>query len=327
VLLVLVVAVGAFLFFPRGGNLSIATAATLTVLHGQVDAQKTGADFAPAFDGDLLTGGDVVRADAAGNAVVTFFDGSTLTVESGSQVKVASLTKTSSGGIQVAIEQTLGRTWASVQKLGSDSTFQIKTPTSTAAVRGTAFETVVETVNGVIATTIRTIEGQVVVQATSGGQTTVGPGEEVQVPQGAQAPANPTPQAPSPRLRFTPSANVGFTVIDPRGLQCSTTVRQIPGCNFNGAVVTIDGPAGSGKSTLARSLAPALGLPYLNTGLMYRAVARAAIERSVAADDEADVPALKGWRRELFGDKALALKHGQLALAVDKGRVVTVEKP
>jgi ribonuclease D len=46
----------------------------------------------------------------------------------------------------------------------------------------------------------------------------------------------------------------------------------------------------------------------------------------IAADDEADVPALKGWRRELFGDKALALKHGQLALAVEKGRVVTVEK-
>ena len=46
----------------------------------------------------------------------------------------------------------------------------------------------------------------------------------------------------------------------------------------------------------------------------------------IAADDEADVPALKGWRRELFGDKALALKHGQLALAVDKGHVVTVEK-
>ena len=46
----------------------------------------------------------------------------------------------------------------------------------------------------------------------------------------------------------------------------------------------------------------------------------------IAADDEADVPSLKGWRRELFGDKALALKHGKLALAVDKGRVVTVEK-
>jgi ribonuclease D len=46
----------------------------------------------------------------------------------------------------------------------------------------------------------------------------------------------------------------------------------------------------------------------------------------IAADDDADVPSLKGWRRELFGEKALALKHGKLALAVDKGRVVTVEK-
>jgi len=46
----------------------------------------------------------------------------------------------------------------------------------------------------------------------------------------------------------------------------------------------------------------------------------------IAADDEADVPALKGWRRELFGEKAIALKHGQLALAVDNGKVVMVEK-
>ena len=46
----------------------------------------------------------------------------------------------------------------------------------------------------------------------------------------------------------------------------------------------------------------------------------------IAADDDADVPALKGWRRELFGEKAIALKAGKLALAVDKGRVVTVDK-
>jgi ribonuclease D len=47
----------------------------------------------------------------------------------------------------------------------------------------------------------------------------------------------------------------------------------------------------------------------------------------IAADDHADVPALKGWRRELFGDKALALKSGRLALAIDKGRVNAIERP
>jgi ribonuclease D len=46
----------------------------------------------------------------------------------------------------------------------------------------------------------------------------------------------------------------------------------------------------------------------------------------IAADDAADVAAMKGWRREMFGDKALALKHGRLALAVDKHRVVAVER-
>jgi len=46
----------------------------------------------------------------------------------------------------------------------------------------------------------------------------------------------------------------------------------------------------------------------------------------IAADDHAEVPALHGWRRELFGEKALALKHGKLALAIERGRVATVER-
>ncbi|MBI5262834.1 MAG: ribonuclease D [Bradyrhizobium sp.] len=46
----------------------------------------------------------------------------------------------------------------------------------------------------------------------------------------------------------------------------------------------------------------------------------------IAADDDADVAALRGWRRELFGEAALRLKRGQLALAVDKGKVIVVER-
>jgi ribonuclease D len=46
----------------------------------------------------------------------------------------------------------------------------------------------------------------------------------------------------------------------------------------------------------------------------------------IAADDNADVAALHGWRRELFGEAALALKHGRLALAIEKGRVVRVDR-
>ncbi|MDQ4107990.1 MAG: (d)CMP kinase, partial [Actinomycetota bacterium] len=50
-------------------------------------------------------------------------------------------------------------------------------------------------------------------------------------------------------------------------------------------VVAIDGAAGSGKSTLARSLASELGLPYVNTGSMYRALTLAARRAHVDVED------------------------------------------
>ncbi|NNG03687.1 MAG: ribonuclease D [Inquilinus sp.] len=50
-------------------------------------------------------------------------------------------------------------------------------------------------------------------------------------------------------------------------------------------------------------------------------VANASDLEMIAVDDKADVPALRGWRRELFGEDALALKHGRLGLAIDRGRV------
>jgi CMP/dCMP kinase len=50
-------------------------------------------------------------------------------------------------------------------------------------------------------------------------------------------------------------------------------------------IVAIDGPAGAGKSTVARRLAERLGLRYLDTGAMYRALTWLALERGVSLDD------------------------------------------
>lgn len=57
-------------------------------------------------------------------------------------------------------------------------------------------------------------------------------------------------------------------------------------------IVAIDGPAGSGKSTLARRLAQTLDLPYLNTGLMYRALTLQALQRGIDPDDADGLAAL-----------------------------------
>lgn len=54
-------------------------------------------------------------------------------------------------------------------------------------------------------------------------------------------------------------------------------------------VVAIDGPAGAGKSTVARALARRLGVQYLDTGAMYRAVTWAALRDGVDVNDEAAV--------------------------------------
>src|SRR5882672_12195756 len=59
-------------------------------------------------------------------------------------------------------------------------------------------------------------------------------------------------------------------------------------------IIAIDGPSGSGKSTLGRLIARALGLLYIDTGAMYRAVALAVMESSVNATDDLAVGSLAG---------------------------------
>jgi cytidylate kinase len=58
-----------------------------------------------------------------------------------------------------------------------------------------------------------------------------------------------------------------------------------------GTVIAVDGPAAAGKGTLARRLAAALGLPYLDTGLLYRAVGRRVLDRGADPRDAAEAEA------------------------------------
>jgi cytidylate kinase len=57
-------------------------------------------------------------------------------------------------------------------------------------------------------------------------------------------------------------------------------------------IVAIDGPAGAGKSTVARAVARRLGVAYLDTGALYRAIAWLALERGVGASDGEALAAL-----------------------------------
>jgi ribonuclease D len=60
-------------------------------------------------------------------------------------------------------------------------------------------------------------------------------------------------------------------------------------------------------------------------GVASKLIATVADLEQIANDDQATTPALRGWRREAFGEDALKLKRGELALVLDGARVRVVE--
>jgi len=87
-------------------------------------------------------------------------------------------------------------------------------------------------------------------------------------------------------------------------------------------IVAIDGPAGAGKSTVGRAVAKRLGLEYLDTGAMYRAVTFAALRRGIDPTDEGDVAALAGTIEMAIDDSAVTV-DGVDATVEIRGREVT----
>ncbi|MCH4894735.1 MULTISPECIES: (d)CMP kinase [unclassified Sphingomonas] len=70
-------------------------------------------------------------------------------------------------------------------------------------------------------------------------------------------------------------------------------------------IIAVDGPAASGKGTIARALARHYGLPHLDTGLLYRAVAATVLREELDPEKEADAVAACDFDDRLFDDPAL----------------------
>lgn len=87
-------------------------------------------------------------------------------------------------------------------------------------------------------------------------------------------------------------------------------------------VIAIDGPAGAGKSTIARALADRLGLDYLDTGAMYRAVTFVALRRGVPVDDAVTVGEL-ARTLDLRVDRDAVTADGVDATSAIRGPEVT----
>jgi ribonuclease D len=85
-------------------------------------------------------------------------------------------------------------------------------------------------------------------------------------------------------------------------------------------------PASNGNGAAVDLLKVLLKMTSESHGVASKVIATVDDLEAIAGDDKADVPALHGWRRELFGEAALKLKRGRIALAVEQNHVVAIEQ-
>lgn len=191
---------------PAGSTLSILSGTAFTRASAQ--APET-----PAADGATLPEGAVVRTGPASNALITFFDGSTIDLEDQTELTIT-LARPEGNATAIRVDQTGGRVWARVVALtDSRSRFEMATATAVAAVRGSLIGASY-TPDGVM--TCWVIEGRLFVTA-RGQEVALSPGQE------SVTPAGQPPGAPRDRplaaslLRVRPAGPGLVRLVDPSG--------------------------------------------------------------------------------------------------------------
>jgi len=100
------------------------------------------------------------------------------------------------------------------------------------------------------------------------------------------------------------------------------TIEAMPKSELPPAAERYRGPSPKGAvGDLVRVLLKAVSEEH---GVAARILATSDEIDALVLDDEADVPALRGWRRKLFGEKALAIKHGKIGLAATRKGVIEI---
>ena len=114
----------------------------LSILEGKALILKAGTDnWTEAKTGQTVKKGDVIRVDDDSRVEITFFEGSTIELQAGTEIKVnAQFLSKNEISTTISLEQELGKTISRVKKLADPaSRYEISTPSGVAAARGTIF--------------------------------------------------------------------------------------------------------------------------------------------------------------------------------------------
>jgi VCBS repeat-containing protein len=157
------------------GSPDTSTLTILSITDGDVFVMEAGTDtWTEAEVGMTLEVGDKIKTGDDSGAAITFFDGSTIELQAGTEIEILSLdTSADTGSTTITLEQTIGTTISRVTALlDPTSSYEIETSTGVAAVRGSVM---IVTVGGDGTTLITNQEGNVYA---------FGQGVELPIPEG-----------------------------------------------------------------------------------------------------------------------------------------------
>jgi hypothetical protein len=176
----------------------------LSISGGSVEILKTGKNtWDKGQEGMVLEPGDKVRTDAAGKALITFFEGSTIDIQGGTEISLQELGIGADESTTIRLRQEVGSTISRVKKLmDTGDRYEIETPSAVAAVRGSAMfvkvSITLETFVGNIEGTITVAAIGIEITLPEGTHSTVNPGEEPSHPEPGSTPTpTPTPSTTS----------------------------------------------------------------------------------------------------------------------------------
>jgi hypothetical protein len=171
----------------------------LTAVNGKVQVQKYGSpNWNDAAIGMTLLKGDKIKTDNVSTASITFFDGSIIELNGGTEISLDELiSKSASSSNIIKIGQTIGETSSKIVKLiDSAAQYDVDTPSGVAAVRGSQMVVIVEA-DGT--TSVYNVEGSISFTAQ---------GQEVMIPVGQVSSAKPGAVPGAPQPGTPPSINI-----------------------------------------------------------------------------------------------------------------------
>ncbi|MDD5093614.1 MAG: FecR domain-containing protein [Dehalococcoidia bacterium] len=213
---------------------SYSDSTTLSILSGDVFVMKgsTG-QWKEAHNGMKLSAADSVKTSVDSYAAITFFEGSTITLDPDTEVSIGQIERLpQTGSTVVRLKQKAGQTWNRVQKLtDTASKYEVETTAAVAAVRGTTIRLAVGT-DGQTTMSVFQGEGSLLAQGvsvtvTAGTQSTARPG-------GQPSAVSPIPISESMLRLSVNSESAWMKAVDPAARSAGTvrpgiTVNQIPG--------------------------------------------------------------------------------------------------